>query len=53
VISTILTLVVIPVVYMLVPSRVRTQADDDALEAAVRDAQIRVQATEGSWEGSA
>ena len=51
-VSTILTLVVIPVVYMMVPSTVRTQAEDDALEAAVRDAQRRVELSERSWEGT-
>jgi HAE1 family hydrophobic/amphiphilic exporter-1 len=39
VISTALTLLVIPAVYDLVPSRVRTRAEDDELEATLAEAE--------------
>ena len=39
VVSTALTLLVIPVVYLVVPSRVRTRAEDEELEAALAQAE--------------
>jgi Cu/Ag efflux pump CusA len=40
-IATLLTLVVIPSVYMIVPSRVRTIAEEEAFEAEVAEAYQR------------
>jgi len=37
-VATLLTLVVIPAVYMIVPSTVRTQQEEDELEAAIQEA---------------
>ncbi len=40
-ISTLLTLIVIPAVYMIVPSKVSTQEEEDALEREVEEAMRR------------
>lgn len=46
-VATLLTLVVIPAVYMLVPSRVRSEAEDEQLEAEIREAERLEAAHEG------